>query len=1194
MQKNKQSPDDGSDRRTFQRIGLAGVCLASLVAVLGLLGWVTGWQLLTSVRSDLIPMAPSTSLAFLLFSGITLALITDSLRGRSGLWLTVLVILLVMIFGLLAALTQFAGLNFNLEDALMPAAGFFSPGVPLGHMSSVTGVLFIMTGAALLALLFPPARSNPSHIARNLAGVLASLVSAAGLTFLIAYLLGQPLLYNFNGLIPISAPASLGFMCLGIGIEVAAGLGAFPGEWFSGTSTRARILRAMAPVIILIGLFNFIADPLSHFLSGGNLVLSTAIMSVAYMLAAGIIFGLAARGLGRSMDQTEADRIQAADELRALFAAMSDIVLIYDAEGRYLQIAPTNPTLLFRPSDEMVGKTVDQVLPAQEASMVHAAIRQALAENRTVHTSYSLLINGAEVWFDGAISPLSVNTVFFVARDVTASRQADQALRESEARFRSITEQLSDLVALTDDEGRIRYASPASQGLFGVTPEEMTGRHFMDFLDETSVPAARAAFEQDLRTNSGSVRLELLMKRRDGSTFIGELNASLIPTGSLVTIRDISERKRAEEVLNRMAAVVESSDDAIISKSLEGVILNWNASAERLYGYSAAEVIGQPISILLPPGQLDDIEQILAKVSTGEHLSHYETLRRAKDGRLVDVSLSISPIRDTNGNVVAASTIARDITQRKRAEEQIRQLNRDLEKRVDERTASLQLANLELARAARMKDEFLASMSHELRTPLTGILGLSESLQMNTYGELSEKQMRILKLIEDSGRHLLDLINDILDLSKIEAGRFELQIERTGLTGICQASLQMTRSMAQKKHLQTSFSMTPPEIVMQVDVRRLKQMLVNLLSNAVKFTPEGGSLGLDVTASPQENVVRFTVWDTGIGISPENLPRLFQVFVQLDSKLSRQYAGTGLGLALVKRLAELHGGGVQVESTPGQGSRFSISLPLRPLAAQPQGNSTETPRPVSLCFDEEDIHAELLDHYLNNLGYESHIQPVALGAVEVTAGFHPAIVLAHFNLPDKPGFQLLNELKADARTQDIPVLIMAEEDLRVEALAQGAAGFLCIPFNQADLLTELEQVNSRVAAHRIAAARAHPQVLIADDDWVVLEVVLDYLSLLGYRVKTVQSGEEMLASVEQFIPDILLVDIQMPGLSGLEVMRRIRAHSNPLIARLPMIAVTALAMSGDRERILAAGANEYISKPVRLEELDSTIQRLCS
>ena len=260
-----------------------------------------------------------------------------------------------------------------------------------------------------------------------------------------------------------------------------------------------------------------------------------------------------------------------------------------------------------------------------------------------------------------------------------------------------------------------------------------------------------------------------------------------------------------------------------------------------------------------------------------------------------------------------------DITERKQSELALREAHDRLEERVRERT-------VELVHANRAKDEFLASMSHELRTPLNGILGLSESLEEGTYGKLQPRQINILRLIAESGKHLLELINDILDLSKIEAGKLELQAETIKVESLCQASLRMINQTAAQKRLKVSSSIASGIDLIRADDRRVKQMIVNLLSNAVKFTPKGGQVGLEVSREGDE-AIRFTVWDSGIGIAEEQLEKLFKPFVQLDSSLSRKYAGTGLGLALVRDLAELHGGSVGVESELGKGSRFHFIIP---------------------------------------------------------------------------------------------------------------------------------------------------------------------------------------------------------------------------------------------------------------------------
>jgi len=289
------------------------------------------------------------------------------------------------------------------------------------------------------------------------------------------------------------------------------------------------------------------------------------------------------------------------------------------------------------------------------------------------------------------------------------------------------------------------------------------------------------------------------------------------------------------------------------------------------------------------------------------------------------------------------AAMAAEIAERKRAEAALEAARASLAQRVEERTRELRAANEDLARASRLKNEFFACMSHELRTPLHAILGLSEAMQDQTYGLINENQLEALGNIAESGRHLLALINDILDLSKIEAGKLELEKAPVMVEFVCQASLRFVNQMAQQKRLKVFTNLENAVTTIQADERHLKQILVNLLGNAVKFTPEGGSIGLEVAGKVEpctacgttfgatdlagHGVVHFTVWDNGIGIAREDLERLFQPFVQLDSGLTRQYPGTGLGLALVRRLVNLHDGSISVESSFGKGSRFTVSLP---------------------------------------------------------------------------------------------------------------------------------------------------------------------------------------------------------------------------------------------------------------------------
>ncbi|MEN9933572.1 MAG: Autoinducer 2 sensor kinase/phosphatase LuxQ [Chloroflexota bacterium] len=433
-----------------------------------------------------------------------------------------------------------------------------------------------------------------------------------------------------------------------------------------------------------------------------------------------------------------------------------------------------------------------------------------------------------------------------------------------------------------------------------------------------------------------------------------------------------------------------------------------------------------------------------------------------------------------HGGMTAALRQARvELTARRAAETSLAQLNETLEMRVRERTEELSAANAELSRATRLKDEFLAAMSHELRTPLNGVLGYTEALKLQMYGELSTGQLQALSAIEKSGQHLLALINDILDLAHIGAGNATLDLAPVSISHLCDESLDMVMPAVQEKglHVKTSFDLQVDTLI--ADERRLRQILVNLLSNAVKFTPAGGSVGIDVTGDPAGRLVVFTVWDTGIGISTEYFERIFKPFVQVDGRIARQYGGTGLGLALVLRLVDMHGGSIELDSAPDQGSRFTVRLPWYPVVSA-----------------------------------DPRVEPAQVGVTPATGDVQPTGVLG---------------------------------------------------------------------------VRRSGVVLVTDDNEITLDLLSHVLDSQGYTLVLARTGGEALDRARETRPDIILMDLQMPEVDGTEAIRRIR--SDVALRDIPIIALTALAMPGDRERCLAAGADDYLAKPVKLGELCVTLER---
>ena len=379
----------------------------------------------------------------------------------------------------------------------------------------------------------------------------------------------------------------------------------------------------------------------------------------------------------------------------------------------------------------------------------------------------------------------------------------------------------------------------------------------------------------------------------------------------LLSLRRQLALKRESEDKYRNLFELES-DALFLIDSQNGQILDANFAAVALYGYSRDEVLGMHYAELaaLPEETAKDFGQI----GSGEVEKIPLRYHRKKNGLVFPVEINATSLV-LQGRSVHIPAI-RDITERKAAEEVLQ-----------ERAGRLDALNQEMTRTMRLKDEFLACMSHELRTPLTAVIGFAELLRNGVYGEVNAEQAEAHENIENSARHLLDIINDILDLSKLEAGQVELKVEECSAEEIVQESLTFIKTQAHRKSLTIQSDVTPVPVRLQADARRLKQMLINLLSNAVKFTPEGGRIGLSARSDPGDEAVFFTVKDTGIGISAEDLCKLFQPFVQLDGSLCRKYGGTGLGLVLVKRTAQLHGGELTVKSAPGEGSEFTIRLP---------------------------------------------------------------------------------------------------------------------------------------------------------------------------------------------------------------------------------------------------------------------------
>ena len=502
----------------------------------------------------------------------------------------------------------------------------------------------------------------------------------------------------------------------------------------------------------------------------------------------------------------------------------------------------------------------------------------------------------------------------------------------------------------------------------------------------------------------------------------------------------------------------------------------------------------------------------------------------------------------------------------------------NLEEKVAQRTGELQSANQELARANKLKSEFLANVSHELRTPLSAIIGFSQILLDGIDGPLNEEQQQDIQQVNKSGQSLLTLINQILDLSKIEAGKMDLSLERVELSGLVDDVADSIRPLAQEKGLRVETRFAPDLPPAEADPVRLKQILVNLLSNAVKFTDRGH---LEVWAQSSGRMVRISVKDTGIGISPESQKVIFEEFVQGDGSSTRRHGGTGLGLSIVRKLVEMHGGAITVISEPGMGSTFSFTLPAweaatRAVAPLPLPRATVRPAQplpgsVILVVDDDASVRQLIARHLEQDGWKTVQASNAADALQLARECRPLLVTLDIMMPDASGWWVLEKLKEDPETSSIPVLVVTiVEDQRL-VFALGASDYLSKPYERNQLLTRV---------HRLLPDLTGRSVLIVDDQADARSMLGKILRDEGAQVREASTGDEAMAEISDSPPDLVLLDLMMPGMSGFEVVARIRAH--PSSAAVPVVIVSAkeltaedvLTLDGHIQRFIAKGTIE--------------------
>ncbi|MCO4261395.1 response regulator [Pseudarthrobacter raffinosi] len=673
--------------------------------------------------------------------------------------------------------------------------------------------------------------------------------------------------------------------------------------------------------------------------------------------------------------------------------------------------------------------------------------------------------------------------------------------------------------------------------------------------------------------------------------------------------------------LEGLGAIVNSSTDAILSTTPDGIITSWNPGAQHQYGYTAAEAIGRDARFLLPPGSTDGGDEVFEQLRDGGEAMSFETEHLRKDGAIIPVSLTISPIRE-GATVRGIAVIARDITLRRAAELELKAA----------REAALE--------SSRLKSEFLATMSHEIRTPMNGVVGLTALLLETT--PLDQTQKQYAQGVKGAGEALLSLINDILDFSKLEAGKVDLDIRAFDPRVLVEEVAGLLTEPAQAKNLEL-IAYCEPDVParLQGDSGRIRQILLNLASNAVKFTAAGEVSIRVTTETPDAKpgataMVCFEVRDTGIGIDPSHHARLFESFSQADASTTRRYGGTGLGLAICSRLTEAMDGEIGLESVPEEGSTFwfRIPVPVAPPSTDPVPAAGFLTGLRVLVVDDNATNRLVLESQLRGWKLQPEAVPDARAALAraheaATAGvpFHLAVL--DLCMPDTDGLELARELKADAALADIE-LIMLTSTMQVNAAEIADAGvreWLMKPVRSSEFYNRLIRLMSTSEHHAPAASGsgrpsdAEPsaessgsspesspessdasspesslrgalrgRILVVEDNEVNQLVARATVTKFGYAVDVVADGAEAVAATASTRYAAVLMDCHMPVMDGFEATRIIRRRDGGA-SHLPIIAMTAGALDGDRERCLAAGMDDYLSKPVDAAELEAALAR---
>ena len=729
-----------------------------------------------------------------------------------------------------------------------------------------------------------------------------------------------------------------------------------------------------------------------------------------------------------------------------------------------------------------------------------------------------------------------------------------------------------DMLCIANFDGYFADLNPAWERTLGFTIEELKAKPFIDFVHPDDRESTIAESQTIMATGSDVVSFENRYQCKDGGYrwILWSATISLEKRLYYAVGRDITRRKQTEDALEQEQSLLntfmDNTSDHIYFKDMASRFIRINKAMTKLFHLSdSEEAIGKTDAEFFTEEHAQqafaDEQEVIRSGAPMEAKEEKETWPSGQD---TWVSSTKAPLFDKTGEIIGTFGISRDITERVRAQ------------------VELQAAKEAAEYANRAKSDFLANMSHELRTPLNAIIGFAEILRDEIIGPIKPEQKELATDIHTSGRHLLDMINDILDLSKIEAGTMDLDFEAFSIIETMEEVSTVVNALARKKRIQLTREFNQ-DITITADKTKFKQILYNLLANGVKFTNEGGRVTTKLEISDSSLLIR--VIDTGVGISPEDQEMLFHAFTQVDTSKARAHEGTGLGLALTKRLVELHGGEIWVESTVGEGSTFSFTLPLQQhVASSPAPIPANLPSSADnrtiLVAEDNKQAAHLLGIYLMEAGYRVEYATDGEAAIAKAAEIKPFAITLDIMLPKKDGWQVLKALKANSDLQSIPVIIVSITEERQLGFGLGAVGHLVKPIDKTTLLASLRSL-------RLPEQNGSVRILIIDDDPHAVRLLSTVLESEGYDVLKAYGGQEGIDLAIAEAPVLIILDLAMPEVDGFQVVKRLAEDTGA--CDIPIVICTAMDLTDEEKERLNGQIQSVIEKTgdVRQKLLDA-------